>query len=66
MIGLVIKDLLQIKNQYKIRDLFVLLGLAVACYCFSAKYFISIVGAVGLMIVSSYCNTLAICDARTK
>lgn len=66
MLGLIKKDILVMKHQLHTRDFLIMVSLVIILFWGLGKYAMPIMAAVFLIVVSGYCNTIAICDARTQ
>lgn len=66
MLGLIKKDILVMKHQLHIKDILILGVLIIFSFWGPERFAMPIISAFLLIVVSGYCNTIAICDARTQ
>lgn len=66
MLGLMKRDLLVMKHQFHKRDILIMGCLIIFSFWGLGEYAMPIVGASCLIVVSGYCNTISICDAKTR
>lgn len=66
MLGLIKKDILVMKHQLHRRDILIVVGLVLFLFWGLNEYAMPLMSVICLMTVSGYCNTIAICDLRTR
>lgn len=66
MWGLIKKDILVMRHQFHKRDILILAFLIMTSFLGLGNSGMFVVGALCLMVVSGYCNTIAIYDSRSR